>query len=77
MGFFVQGAADAVAKLDPNTGQYTIFKLPSIGAELRHIAVDDAGGLDVWVVYREASRAARIQFRTEDELQTLKSASAN
>ena len=68
---------DAVAKLDPNTGQYTIFKLPSIGAELRHIAVDDAGGPDVWVVYREASRAARIQFRTEDELQTLKSASAN
>ena len=68
---------DAVAKLDPNTGQYTIFKLPSLGAELRHIAVDDAGGPDVWVVYREASRAARIQFRTEDELQTLRSASAN
>ena len=62
---------DAVAKLDPNTGRYTIYKLPSIGAELRHIAVDDAGGPDVWVVYREASRAARIQFRTEAQLQAL------
>lgn len=68
---------DAVAKLDPDTGQYTIFRLPSLGTELRHIAVDDAGGPDVWVVYREASRAARIQFRTETDLQTLKNASAN
>ena len=39
---------DAVAKLDPSTGRYTIYKLPSIGTELRHIAVDDAGGPDVW-----------------------------
>ena len=68
---------DAVAKLDPTTRRYTIYKLPSIGTELRHIAVDDAAGPDVWVVYREASRAARIQFRTEAELQALKNASAN
>ena len=68
---------DAVAKLDPDTGRYTIYKLPSIGAELRHIAVDDAGGPDVWVVYREASRTARIQFRTEAELQALNNADAN
>ena len=68
---------DAVAKLDPNTGRYTIYKLPSIGTELRHIAVDDAGDPDVWVVYRESSRTARIQFRTEAELQALKNASAN
>ena len=69
-------ADDAVAKLDPNTGKYTIYKLPSVGTELRHIAVDDAGGPDVWVVYREASRAARIQFRTESQLQAARAASA-
>lgn len=69
-------ADDAVAKLDPNTGQYTIYKLPSVGTELRHIAVDNAGGPDVWVVYREASRAARIQFRTESQLQAARAASA-
>ena len=67
---------DAVARLDPNTEEYTIFKLPSLGAELRHIAVDNAGGPDVWVVYREASRAARIQFRTEAQLQAAGAASA-
>ena len=35
---------DAVARFDPNTEEYTIFKLPSLGTELRHIAVDNAGG---------------------------------
>ncbi|MCY4077987.1 MAG: carboxypeptidase regulatory-like domain-containing protein [Acidobacteria bacterium] len=67
---------DAVARFDPGTEEYTIFRLPSLGAELRHIAVDDAGGPDVWVVYREASRAARIQFRTEAQLQSARAASA-
>ncbi len=70
-------ADDAVAKLDPNTGQYTIYKLPSVGTELRHIAVNnDNGNTNVWVVYREASRAARIQFRTEAQLQAMKDATS-
>ena len=67
---------DAVARFDPTTEEYTIYKLPSIGTELRHIAVDDAGGPDVWVVYRETSRAARIQFRTEAQLTAARAASA-
>ena len=70
---------DAVARLDPNTGEYTIYRLPSVGTELRHIAVDDAdasGEPAVWVVYREASRAARIRFRKAGELQALKNAAS-
>ncbi len=67
---------DAVAKFDPKTEKYTVYKLPSIGAELRYIAVDDNTGPDVWVVYRESSRVARIQFRTPAQLQALKSASS-
>lgn len=66
---------DAVAKLDPKTEQWTIYKLPSIGTTLRHITVDDARG-DVWLPYREASRAARLQFRTQADLKTLKEATA-
>jgi streptogramin lyase len=62
---------DAVGRFDPATGQWTIYKLPSIGAELRHIAVDDLRG-DVWVPYREADRAARLQFRTEAQMDALK-----
>jgi streptogramin lyase len=64
---------DAVGKFDPKSGQWTIYKLPSIGAELRHIAFDDARG-DVWVPYREADRAARLQFRTQAQLEALKRA---
>lgn len=66
---------DAVAKLDPKTEQWTIYKLPSIGAELRHIAVDDIRG-EVWVPYRESDRAARLQFRTEAQMAALKKAGA-
>ena len=66
---------DAVARLDPKTEQWTIYKLPSIGAELRHIAVDDIRG-DVWVPYRESDRAARLQFRTEAQMEALKKAAA-
>ena len=66
---------DAVAKLDPKTEQWTIYKLPSIGAELRHIAVDDIRG-DVWVPYRESDRAARLQFRTEAQMEALRKAAA-
>ena len=62
---------DAVGKFDPKSGQWTIYKLPIVGAELRHIAVDDRTG-DVWVPYREADRAARLEFRTQAQLDALR-----
>jgi virginiamycin B lyase len=62
---------DAVGKFDPKTEKWTIYKLPSIGAELRHIAVDDKLG-EVWVPYRESDRAARLQFRSEAQLAELR-----
>jgi streptogramin lyase/mono/diheme cytochrome c family protein len=64
---------DAVGKFDPKSGKWTIYKLPSIGAELRHIGFDDIRG-DVWVPYRESDRAARLQFRTDAQLTALKRA---
>lgn len=64
---------DAVGRFDPKTEQWTIYKLPIVGAELRHIAFDDARG-DVWVPYREADRAARLQFRTQAQIDALKKA---
>ena len=64
---------DAVAKLDPKTDRWTIYKLPSIGAELRHIALDEQKG-DIWVPYREADRAARLQFRTQAQLDAQRAA---
>ncbi len=64
---------DAVAKLDPKTDRWTIYKLPSIGAELRHIALDEQKG-DIWVPYREADRAARLQVRTQAQLDAQRAA---
>jgi len=66
---------DAVAKLDPKTRQWTIYKLPSLGAETRHITVDDRLG-EVWVPYRESARTARLQFRTQADVDSLKRSAA-
>ena len=63
---------DSVAKFDPTTSQWTIYPLPSRGSEVRHIAVDGRSG-DVWVPYASTSRIARLQFRTEEQLQALRS----
>ena len=65
---------EKVAKLDPKRKQWTLYKLPTLGCEPRHITVDDVRG-DVWVPCDRASRIARLQFRTEQQLQALKAAS--
>ena len=65
---------DSVAKLDPNTSEWTIYVLPSRGSEVRHIALDARNG-DIWVPYANTSRIARLQFRTEEQLQALSAVS--
>jgi len=62
---------DSVAKLDPKTTQWTIYSLPSRGTEVRHIALDERNG-DIWVPYANTSRIARLQFRTQEQIQALK-----
>ena len=59
---------DRVVKLDPATGDWTIYQLPSIGCETRNIAVDDIRG-DIWVPCARTSRVARLQFRTPAEVE--------
>ncbi|MCY4077256.1 MAG: hypothetical protein OXH04_17690, partial [Acidobacteria bacterium] len=59
---------DRVVKLDPATGEWTIYQLPSIGCETRNIAVDDIRG-DIWVPCARTSRVARLQFRTPAEVE--------
>ena len=64
---------DVVAKLDPTTDEWTQYRLPSRGAETRWIALDQFRG-DIWVPYFATSRIARLQFRTEEQLNALKTA---
>jgi streptogramin lyase/mono/diheme cytochrome c family protein len=60
---------DRVARFDPASQRWTVFQLPSLGFEMRHIAVDNhRAALDVWVPSYRTSKVARLQFRTEAQL---------
>ena len=59
--------SDRVGKFDPTTKQWTIYLLPTLGTEARHITVDQRSG-DVWLPYSRTSKAARLQFRTEEQI---------
>jgi streptogramin lyase len=59
--------AEAVGKFNPQTKQWTVYPLPTQGAEARHISVDRLRG-DVWLPYWRTSKVARLQFRTEQEI---------
>ena len=56
--------ADRVGRLDPTTGKWTVYNLPTLGVEARNIAVDQKTG-DVWLASFRASKAIRLQFRVE------------
>jgi streptogramin lyase len=53
--------ADRVAKLDPKTGRWTVYVLPTLGTEARHISVDRRTG-DVWLAGRRGARLVRLHF---------------
>jgi hypothetical protein len=59
--------ADRLGKFDPRTQQWTVFLLPTLGAEPRYVTVDRPRG-DVWLAYSRTPKVARIQTRTEEEL---------
>ena len=59
-----------VAKLNPRTGQWTYYTLPS-RCESRNISVDTIRG-DVWVPCANTSRIIRLQFRTAAQIEASK-----
>lgn len=63
---------DRVAKLDPATKQWTVYNLPSHGANTRFITVDNfKDSVEVWTAYSMTSKLARLQFRTREQLQAV------
>jgi len=66
--------ADAALKFNPATGQWTIYRLPSRGCGSRHMGFDDFRG-EAWIACDQASKVARIQFRTTEAIQQLRAAS--
>jgi streptogramin lyase len=64
---------DSVARFDPRTEKWTEFPLPARGIDLRHISLDERGGVTRIVVgYTRNSKIARMQIRSKEELQALK-----
>ena len=66
--------ADSVLEYHPDTGQFAIFRMPSLGAGMRDVSVLDRDGVtSVIMTYSRTGRVARMVVRTPEQLQALKS----
>ena len=67
---------DAIAKYDPKTEQWTEYPLPTHGIEMRHIAVSNhEGRTQVILSYFRAGKVAKVEFRTKEDIQALRTQS--
>jgi hypothetical protein len=64
---------DRVLKFEPKAEKWTVYQLPMIGCDSRHVTVDDRRS-EVWIPCARTSQAVRLQFRTAQQLQALKNA---
>jgi streptogramin lyase len=65
---------DRVAKLNPETRQWTIYNLPSRGTNTRFITVDrHKDTVEVWSVSFVTSKVVRVQLRTKQQTEALAS----
>ena len=67
------GGDDRVLKFEPSTETWTTYRLPTLGCNARDISVDDIRN-EVWVPCNRASKIARLQFRTAQQVQAHKEA---
>ena len=69
--------ADRVGEFDPQTGKWTVYQLPSRGLESRGIYADEYRKTgNVWLASWRASKAIRMQFRTEQQLEAVRNKTA-
>src|SRR5581483_4048721 len=67
-------STDQVAKYESIAGKWTIFDLPTRGTESRYISLLERDGkLQVVVPYSRTRKVAVMTFRSEADLQALKS----
>jgi len=56
---------DGLVKFDPKTEKFTEYKLPTLGTEIRHVAVDNTTDPPtIWAPYNRSNKIVRLQFRT-------------
>ena len=64
---------DAIARFDPDTEQWTSYFLPTIGTKTHGLqAVTVNGRTEIGMGYLGAGKVAKLEFRTREELQSLK-----
>jgi streptogramin lyase len=65
--------ADEVVKFDPKSSKWVEYPFPTLGAETRYVSLlEKDGGLQVILPYSRARKVARMTFRTEKDLESLK-----
>jgi streptogramin lyase/mono/diheme cytochrome c family protein len=64
---------DALFRFNPSTKEWTIFSLPSLGCESRHMSLDEKRG-EAWIGCSRSSRIGRFQFRSAEQLAAAKAA---
>lgn len=66
--------SERVARYDPKNNTWTEFLLPNHGTETRHMAVDNfKPQVEGWTPYWRTNQMARIQIRTPQQMEALKS----
>ena len=65
MVWFSNSADDKLGQLNPTTGKFTMYPLPTRGTNSRHLGIDvSTDPPTLWVPYTAAGKVARVQFRT-------------
>ena len=70
-------ATDRVARYSPQSGQWTLFDLPSRGTEVRYISIDERDGkINIILPYARTSKVAVMTLRSEAEIEALRKQTA-
>ena len=65
---------DGMYKFNPSTQEWTFYQIPTHGCSSRHMSFDDNKN-EAWIPCDQADTVDRIQFRTAEQIQTMKAAS--
>jgi streptogramin lyase len=64
---------DKFLRLDPKTGKWTVFELPTRGTEARYISLSEKDGkTEVVLPYFRTRKVAVVAFRSEAEIAALR-----
>ena len=57
---------DRLLKLNPETGEWTVYRMPGNECEVRHMSVDQRRN-DIWLACHRTGKVVRMQFREQGQ----------